>query len=170
MLGWLLHAPRGPLYSPKVARSRWRPTRKAKIAFCRVAHRTVTVAVRCTISFLFWRIRPLVLGIGWCTGQSGAPRRPLMRATHRAKIALSTVGADDRWLTGQSSAPSDSLVNYSRTLPNFSRERPVHRSSAWRIGHCPCTTGQSGVPDRAGLRLYQAKSFAFPFFSSFLCF
>jgi hypothetical protein len=32
-------------YSPKAARSRWRPTRKAILAFCRVAHRTV----RCTI-------------------------------------------------------------------------------------------------------------------------
>jgi hypothetical protein len=43
-LGCLLHGPRGPFYSPKVARSRWRPTRKAILAFCRVAHRTV----RCT--------------------------------------------------------------------------------------------------------------------------
>jgi hypothetical protein len=31
----------GPFYSPKVARSRWRPTRKVILAFCRVAHRTV---------------------------------------------------------------------------------------------------------------------------------
>jgi hypothetical protein len=44
MLGLLLHAPRGLFYSPKAARSRWRPTRKAILAFCRVAHRTV----RCT--------------------------------------------------------------------------------------------------------------------------
>jgi hypothetical protein len=35
MIGWLLHAPRGPFYSPKVARSRWNPTRKAILAFCR---------------------------------------------------------------------------------------------------------------------------------------
>jgi hypothetical protein len=40
----LLHAPRGPFYSPKATRSHWRPTRKVKVAFCRVAHRTV----RCT--------------------------------------------------------------------------------------------------------------------------
>jgi hypothetical protein len=44
MLGWLLHAPRGLFYSPKAARSHWRPTRKAILAFCRVAHQTV----RCT--------------------------------------------------------------------------------------------------------------------------
>jgi hypothetical protein len=42
--GSLLHVPRGPFYSPKAARSRWRLTRKAILAFCRVAHRTV----RCT--------------------------------------------------------------------------------------------------------------------------
>jgi hypothetical protein len=44
MLGVVLHAPRGPFYSPKVARSRWRSIWKAIVAFCRVAHRTV----RCT--------------------------------------------------------------------------------------------------------------------------
>jgi hypothetical protein len=43
-LGLLLQAPRGPFYSPKIARSHWRPTWKVKLAFCRVAHRTV----RCT--------------------------------------------------------------------------------------------------------------------------
>jgi hypothetical protein len=58
----------------------------------------------------------------------------------------------DRWLTGQSGAPPDSSVNYSRTPLNFSRERPFHRSPAWR-------TEQSGVPGRAGLWLHTAKSF-----------
>jgi hypothetical protein len=50
--------------------------------------------------------------------------------------------AGDCWLTGQSDAPPDSLVNYSRTSPNFSRERPFHRSPTW-------CTGQSDVPSRA---------------------
>jgi hypothetical protein len=64
---------------------------------------------------------------------------------------LSTVGAGhaspvdcaadhcvgDRWLTGQSGAPPDSPVNYSRTSQNISRERPIHRSLAWHTGHCP---------------------------------
>ena len=31
----------------------------------------------------------------------------------------------------------DSPVNYSRTSPVNSRERPVRQSSAWRTGHCP---------------------------------
>jgi hypothetical protein len=42
-----------------------------------------------------------------------------------------------RWLTGQSGAPPDSPVNYSRTPPMNSREWPVRQSSAWRTGHCP---------------------------------
>jgi hypothetical protein len=44
MLGVVLHAPRGPFYSLKAARSHWRSNWKAILAFCRVAHRTV----RCT--------------------------------------------------------------------------------------------------------------------------
>jgi hypothetical protein len=38
--------------------------------------------------------------------------------TCRAEIARPTVGAGDRWLTGQSSALPDCLVNYSRTPPS----------------------------------------------------
>jgi hypothetical protein len=45
--------------------------------------------------------------------------------------------AGDRWLTGQSGAPPDSPVNYSRTPQNISRERPFYRSPPWRTGHCP---------------------------------
>jgi hypothetical protein len=45
--------------------------------------------------------------------------------TCRAWIARPTVGAVDRWLTGQSGAPPDSPVNYSRTPPTNSREWPV---------------------------------------------
>jgi hypothetical protein len=104
--------PRGPFYSPKAARSRWRLVWKAFLAFCRVVHRTVTVAVRCAIYFHIWRIRSLVLRIGWrtghCpvhTGQSGVPNRPLARATCRALIARPTVGRWRRWLTGQSGVP-----------------------------------------------------------------
>jgi hypothetical protein len=91
MLGLLLHAPRGPFYSPKAAKSRWRPIRKAILVFYRVAHRTTTVHVRCAISFLFWRRRPLQIRGSWRTGQSGAPYRPLARATRRPRIARPTV-------------------------------------------------------------------------------
>jgi hypothetical protein len=115
---------------------------RPNLPFCRVVHyRTVTGAVRCAISFLFQRIQPLVLGDGWrtghCpvhTGQSGVPNRPLLRATRRPRIARPTVGAGDRWLTGQSGAPPDSPVNYSRTPPSnpesgeFTRTGLAHRT------------------------------------------
>jgi hypothetical protein len=122
MLGWLLHAPRGPFYSPKAARSRWRHSWQAILA-----------------------------SVGWCTGQSGAPPdipcsvsgadilpnlaqptvedlEPLAHrtlsgahqtvrcphqtvgsATRHARIAWPTVGATDRWLTGKSGAPPDTV-------------------------------------------------------------
>jgi hypothetical protein len=68
---------------------------------------------------------------------SGAPSRPLERATCRALIAQTTVGRWRSWLTGQSGVPPDSPVNFSRTPLSFSREQSVHRRLAWRTGHCP---------------------------------
>jgi hypothetical protein len=70
-----------------------------------------------------------------------------------------------RWLTGQSGAPPDSPVNYSRTPPNspesglFTGVQPSAPDTVW------CTTGQSSVPDRAGLWLHRAKSFGSFLFS-----
>jgi hypothetical protein len=110
--------------------------------------------------------------------------RTLSGAHRTVRCPLPTVGAGhappadcasdrcagDRWLTGQSGAPPDSPVNYSRTPPNFSESglftggHPGAPDTVW------CTTGQSGVPDFAGLRLHTAKSLAILFFSSFLCF
>jgi hypothetical protein len=118
MLGVLLHAPRGPFYSPKAARSRWEQSRKAILAFCGVAHRTL----RCTtghcpvlISFLFWRSRPLKIWSRWrtghClvhTGQSGAPSDRWLGHASRADCAA------DRW-----------------------RSRPLAHRTVW------CTTEQS---------------------------
>jgi hypothetical protein len=52
--------------------------------------------------------------IVWC------PFRPLAHATRRARIPRPTVGPADRWLTGQSGAPPDSPVIYSRTSPTIS--------------------------------------------------
>jgi hypothetical protein len=67
----------------------------------------------------------------WCPLPTvGAP-------TCRARIARPTVCAVDRWLTGQSGAPPDSPVNYSRTPLNASRERRLRRGRL---------TGQSGAP------------------------
>jgi hypothetical protein len=166
------HAPTGPFYSPKAARSRWRSTRKAILAFCRVdspmRHRTVTVDGLVPISFLFWRRRPLQLRASWrtghCpvhTGQSGAPYRPLARATRRPwiarpTVALATVGSPD------------SPVNYSHTPLKFLRERPFHRSPAWRTGHCPVHHRTVRCARLSWTSATHSQSFAILFFSSFL--
>jgi hypothetical protein len=72
----------------------------------------------------------------WC------PLPTIGAATRRVKIARPTVGAGDRWLTGQSSAPPDSPVNYSHVafllfLRATSSTWMTHRT-VW------CTTGPSG--------------------------
>jgi hypothetical protein len=148
-LGRLLHVPRGPFYSPKVARSRWRPTWKAKLAFCRVVHRTPPDS-HCSCSVcdpLPFLAHPTVAASGPLTHRtlSGA-HRTLSGAHRTVRCPLPTIGAshaspadcaDDRWLTGQSGAPPNSPVNYSRTPLIFPRERPFHRRPAWRTGHCP---------------------------------
>jgi hypothetical protein len=69
--------------------------------------------------------------------------------TCRAKIGRPTVGAGDRWLTGQSSAPPDSLVNYSRTLSSIPKSSTFTGDQLGAPDTVPCTTGQSGVPDQA---------------------
>jgi hypothetical protein len=56
-------------------------------------------------------------------------------ATRHTRIARPTVGAADRWLTGQFGAPPDSPVIFSRTPLRFSRERRLRRRRL---------TGQSG--------------------------
>jgi hypothetical protein len=149
MLGVLLHAPRGPFYSPKAARSRQEHSRKAILAFCRLAHQIV----RCTtghcpvrISFLFWRSRPLAflepLAHRTLSGAHRTVRCPLQTvglATRHVRIARPTVGSADRWLTGQSGAPPDSPVNYSCTPPANSRERPFHQSQPGAPDTVRCT-------------------------------
>jgi hypothetical protein len=76
--------------------------------------------------------------------------------------------AGDRWLTRQSGTPPDSPMNYSRTPPIFLESGLFTGGWPGALDTVRCTTGQSGVPDRAGLRLHQAKSFAILFFSLFL--
>jgi hypothetical protein len=110
---------------------------------------------------------------------------PPGQLAHRTvRCPLPTVGADhaspadcavdccagDHWLTGQSGAPPDSPVNYSRTLSNFPKSGLFTGGQPGAPDTVRCTTGQSGVPGRAGLRLHPAKSFAILLFSSFLCF
>jgi hypothetical protein len=107
MLGVLLHAPRGPFYSPKAARSRWEHSRKAIPAFCRLAHRTLSGA-----DFFPSLAKPTVgdsepLAHRTLSGAHWTVRCPLLTvgsATRRTRITRPTVGPADCWLTGQSGA------------------------------------------------------------------
>jgi hypothetical protein len=85
------------------------------------------------------------------------PHQTVGSATRHARIARPTVGSADRWLTGQSGAPPDSPVNFSRTPPTNSRERPVDQTPAWRTGHCPVH------PDCVESWLFQPSLFPFVF-------
>jgi hypothetical protein len=68
--------------------------------------------------------------------------------TRHAWIARPTVGLADRWLTGQSSAPPDSPMIYSRMPPS----RPESRLFTWTGPGTPdtvwCTTGHCLVHHR----------------------
>jgi hypothetical protein len=90
-----------------------------------------------------------------CTPDSPVP--PSDRWTGHASRADC---AAYRWLTGQSGAPPDSPVNYSRTPPTNSREQPFHQSQTGTPDTVRCTTGQSGAPKLS--RLLAASSQAFP--------
>jgi hypothetical protein len=82
---------------------------------------------------------PLAHRTVWC------PLLIVGSATRRARITRPTVGPADCWLTGQSSAPPDSLVIYSRTPSSKSREQPVDRRQPGAPDTVRCTTGQSGA-------------------------
>jgi hypothetical protein len=95
----------GDFYSPKAARSRWRPTRRLSlpsVGWCtgQSGAPPDSHCRRFSADLLpFWRRRPLEIRGSWrtghCpvhTGQSGAPCRPLVRATRRPRIARPTVG------------------------------------------------------------------------------
>jgi hypothetical protein len=173
MLGVLLHVPRGPFYSPKAARSRWEQSRKAILSFCRLVHRTV----RCTtghcpvlISFLFWR--SWLLKIWWLGHASRADcaadrwrARPLAHQTVRWIIVV-RCWLDSRErrlcrsrLTGQSGAPPDSPMIYSRTPPSRPESSQLTRRQPGAPDTVRCTTGQSGVPRLSRVLAARVKSF-----------
>jgi hypothetical protein len=87
------------------------------------------------------------------------PFRPLALAMRRARIPRPTVGPADCWLTGQSGAPPDSPMIYSRTPLIASREQPVDRLRPGAPDTVWCTTGQSGAPRPSCLWLNKAISF-----------
>jgi hypothetical protein len=160
MLRCFLHAPRGLFYRPKVARSRWRHSWKAILAFCRVAHQTVRCTTRQPLFMSAARF-PSIPGIAdRCSPLAvGAPNT--VRCTPDSLVPLPTVGAGHaspadlvadrcaggRWLTGQSDAPPDSPVNYSRTPPETPESSQFAGSQPGASDTVRCTTGQSSVPD-----------------------
>jgi hypothetical protein len=80
------------------------------------------------------------------------PRQTVGLATRHARIAQPTVGSPD------------SLVNFSRTPPTKSRERPFHQSQPGASNTIRCTTGQSGAPRLSRILAARAKSFPIVFF------
>jgi hypothetical protein len=91
------------------------------------------------------------------------PLQTVGPATRHAWIARPTVGSADRWLTGQSGAPPDSLVNYSRTPPSRPESRQFTRRQPGAPDTVRCTTGQSGAPRLSRALAARAKSFPFVF-------
>jgi hypothetical protein len=135
-----------------------RPTRKAKVAFCRVAHRTV----RCTTG------QPLFMSGTRSPSYFGADDRCRFVAVGApdSPVPLPTVGvgqaspvdcvadrcAGGRWRTGQSGAPPDSPVNYSRTPPNFPESGLFTGVQPGAPDTVRCTTGHYPVHHRTVLR------------------
>jgi hypothetical protein len=93
------------------------------------------------------------------------PHQTVGPATRHARIARPTVGLADRWLTGQSGAPPDSPVIFSRTPPFSSRERPIDQRQPGAPDTVRCTTGQSGAPTQSRVLAASAKTFSFCLFS-----
>jgi hypothetical protein len=113
----------GPFYSPKAARSRWRQSWKAKVAFCQVAHRTV----RCATEQLMF--------------MSGA-RFPSKSGT-ADRCRLVAVGAPDTvWCTPDSPVPPADNWSEPRVARGFGGRPLCWRPLAHRTVRC--TTGQSG--------------------------
>jgi hypothetical protein len=120
--------------------------------------------VRCQISFLKWRSRPL------------ADLEPLAHRTVRCPPSSRWLGhvshadrATDRWPSRPLAhrtvrCTPDSPVNYSRTSPTISRERLVRSSQPGAPDTVRCTTGQSGAPRLSRLWLNKAISFPIQFF------
>jgi hypothetical protein len=91
-------------------------------------------------------------------------------ATRRPQISRPTIGAGDRWLTEQSSAPLDSPVNYSRTPPSKPESGEFTANQPSTPDTVRCTTRQSGVPDQAEDWLHRAKLFHSSLFFFSHCF
>jgi hypothetical protein len=112
--------------------------------------------------FLPFLAQPTVATSGWLAHWtlSGAHRTVRCpQLTVGAGHASPADCATDRWLTGQSGAPPDSPVNYSRTPPKFLKSGQFAGDQTGAPDTVRCTTGQSGVPERAESSLLQPSPF-----------
>jgi hypothetical protein len=90
----------------------------------------------------------------WAVGAPDTVLCPLLTvgsATRRARIPRSTVGPTDCWLTGQSGAPPDSPVIYSRTPLIASREQPVDRRRPGAPDTVRCTQTELSLAEQSHL-------------------
>jgi hypothetical protein len=177
MLGVLLHAPRGPFYSPKAARSRWRPTWKAIPAFCRVVHRTVLCttgqplfmsgARSSSISSAADHCSSGLIGAPdtvWCTPDS--PVHPADRWSW-LRVACWSRG---RPLAAGAVGSQDCPVNFSLTPLSFPESSRFTVDQPGAPDTVRCTTGQSGVPGPSWCWLLTANPFLNLFLFSLHCF
>jgi hypothetical protein len=142
----IMEAPRSPFYRPKRPRSRWNPIWKAILAFCRVAHRTLSGARFPSKNGAVDRCSLRVVGAPdtvRCTPDSPVP--PSDRWLGHASRADC---AADRW-------PSRPLAHRTVRCIIVVRRQTSPESGLF-TGVQPgapdtvrCTTGQSGVPSRA---------------------
>jgi hypothetical protein len=135
----------GLFYSPKVARSSWRPTWKAIPSFCRVVHRTV----RCTTEQLLFR--------------SSAQSPSISGASDRCSSGL--VGAPDIVR-----CTPDSTVIIATSPFSFPESNRFTIDQPRAPDTVRCATGQSSVLGPSRCWLYAANSFPIRFFSSRHCF
>jgi hypothetical protein len=92
------------------------------------------------ISFLFWCSRPLTIWSRWRTGHCPVP--PSDRWPGHASCADC---ATDRWLTGQSGAPPDSPVIFSRTPPSRPESRQFTRRQPGAPDTVRCTQTEQSL-------------------------
>jgi hypothetical protein len=166
MLGRLLHASRGPFYSLKPARSRWRHI-LGRLILPSVGWRTgqsgVPLDIHCSCpvrDFLPFLAQPTVATSGWLAHRTVRCPQLTVGAGHASRADCTADRcAGGRWLTGQSGAPPDSPVNYSRTPPKTPESGQFAGSQPGAPDTVRCTTGQSGVLDRAESWLLQPSPF-----------
>jgi hypothetical protein len=110
--------------------------------------------------FLPFLAQPTVATPGWLAHRTVRCPQPTVGAGHASPAdCVADRCAGGRWLTGQSGAPPDSPVNYSRTPPKFPESGLFAGVQPGAPDTVRCTTGQSGVPYRAESWLFQPSPF-----------